>query len=223
MRYSGSARLPPLSEIADGDAACRDWDDHDYGPNDADMSYVMKGESLAALPPLLGQSELRACPTCPASSAARAGATSTSSFWTIAGTAPPTARCDGPGKTMFGAQQLAWLQQRAHLLAGDDQARRQRQPDVEPSEPLRGLESLRHRAACVRGMAAAQKIDGVMFLSGDRHFSELLKIDRPGAYPLYEYTSSPLTSRAWSQSRRRRKSRIPTSCRARCSVGGSSA
>ncbi len=35
----------------------------------------------------------------------------------------------------------------------------------------------------------------MVFLSGDRHFSELLKVERPGAYPLYEFTSSPLTSR----------------------------
>jgi alkaline phosphatase D len=36
-----------------------------------------------------------------------------------------------------------------------------------------------------------------MFASGDRHFTELLKIARPAAYPLYEFTSSPLTSRPW--------------------------
>ena len=34
----------------------------------------------------------------------------------------------------------------------------------------------------------------MIFLSGDRHFGELLKIERPGAYPIYEFTSSPLTS-----------------------------
>jgi alkaline phosphatase D len=34
----------------------------------------------------------------------------------------------------------------------------------------------------------------MIFLSGDRHFSELLQIERAGAYPLYEFTSSPLTS-----------------------------
>ena len=39
------------------------------------------------------------------------------------------------------------------------------------------------------------RIEGVMFVSGDRHFGELLRIARPGAYPLYEFTSSPLTSR----------------------------
>ncbi|HYH46008.1 MAG TPA: phosphodiesterase, partial [Thermoanaerobaculia bacterium] len=35
---------------------------------------------------------------------------------------------------------------------------------------------------------------GVVFLSGDRHATELLRRAEPGLYPLYEFTSSPLTS-----------------------------
>jgi len=31
-------------------------------------------------------------------------------------------------------------------------------------------------------------------LTGDRHFTELLKNERPGAYPLYELTCSSLTA-----------------------------
>ena len=38
------------------------------------------------------------------------------------------------------------------------------------------------------------RIEGVVFLSGDRHHTELLKRQEPGLYPLYEFTSSPLTS-----------------------------
>ncbi|HSN48092.1 MAG TPA: alkaline phosphatase D family protein, partial [Flavobacterium sp.] len=38
------------------------------------------------------------------------------------------------------------------------------------------------------------KIKGVLFLSGDRHFTELSKLDRTGTYPLYDWTVSPLTS-----------------------------
>ena len=37
---------------------------------------------------------------------------------------------------------------------------------------------------------------GVMFLSGDRHHTELNRMERDGSYPLYEFTSSPLTSGA---------------------------
>jgi alkaline phosphatase D len=35
-----------------------------------------------------------------------------------------------------------------------------------------------------------------VFLSGDRHHTELLRRERPGSYPLYELTCSPLTSGA---------------------------
>jgi alkaline phosphatase D len=37
-------------------------------------------------------------------------------------------------------------------------------------------------------------IRGVLFVSGDRHMSELLIHRRPWSYPLYEFTSSPLTA-----------------------------
>jgi alkaline phosphatase D len=38
------------------------------------------------------------------------------------------------------------------------------------------------------------KINGVLFLTGDRHHSEIIKVERPGTYPLYDITVSPLTS-----------------------------
>jgi alkaline phosphatase D len=40
-----------------------------------------------------------------------------------------------------------------------------------------------------------EKIEGVIFMSGDRHFSEVSKMDRyNNSYPLYDFTVSPLTS-----------------------------
>src|SRR5690606_17316042 len=43
---------------------------------------------------------------------------------------------------------------------------------------------------------ARSGIEGVVVLSGDRHHSELMRMEREGAYPLYEFTSSPLTAGA---------------------------
>jgi alkaline phosphatase D len=37
-------------------------------------------------------------------------------------------------------------------------------------------------------------ISGVLFLTGDRHHSEIIKVEREGTYPLYDVTASPLTS-----------------------------
>jgi len=41
---------------------------------------------------------------------------------------------------------------------------------------------------------AANRIDGVVLLSADRHRSDVWKIDRPRGYPLYEFESSRLTN-----------------------------
>jgi alkaline phosphatase D len=40
----------------------------------------------------------------------------------------------------------------------------------------------------------AEKIPGVIFLTGDRHYTSLSKMNREGTYPLYDLTISPLTS-----------------------------
>ena len=37
-------------------------------------------------------------------------------------------------------------------------------------------------------------LPGIVFLSGDRHFSEIIKDSTTAAYPLYDITSSPITS-----------------------------
>lgn len=39
-----------------------------------------------------------------------------------------------------------------------------------------------------------EHISGIVFLTGDRHFTELLKKERPGTYALHDFTCSPLTS-----------------------------
>jgi alkaline phosphatase D len=97
---------------------------------------------------------------------------------------------------MFGARQLEWLKQA--LVAAPRSA----------IKVVAGGSQFWHRASRFEGWhqfaaertafaewLARERIEGVIFLSGDRHFGELLKIERAGAYPLYEFTSSPLTSR----------------------------
>jgi alkaline phosphatase D len=41
---------------------------------------------------------------------------------------------------------------------------------------------------------ALHNISGVLFITGDRHHSEIISLDRPGLYPLYDITTSPLTA-----------------------------
>ena len=39
-----------------------------------------------------------------------------------------------------------------------------------------------------------EEIPGLVFLSGDRHFTEMTVLERAGTYPLHEFTVSPLTA-----------------------------
>jgi len=39
-----------------------------------------------------------------------------------------------------------------------------------------------------------EKIDGVLLIAGDRHRTELWKIERPNGYPLYEFVSAKMTN-----------------------------
>jgi alkaline phosphatase D len=101
---------------------------------------------------------------------------------------------------MYGARQLDWLKEALatapresiKIIAGGSQFWKR----------AGRFEGWHHFAAERRAFAdwlIAQRIEGVLFLSGDRHFSELLQIERPDAYPLHEFTSSPLTSRPFRQ------------------------
>ena len=104
---------------------------------------------------------------------------------------------DEPGKTMFGAQQLAWLRNalvysRAPLklvVNGSQLWNR--------ANRFEGFNHFAYEQKALADWLLAQRVDGVMFATGDRHFTELLRVERPGAYPLYEFTSSPLTSRPY--------------------------
>ncbi len=197
MRYQRQRTYPPLQKLLTSAPHLAIWDDHDYGPNDADMSYGMKGDSLQLfrrywtnpsyglpdVPGIFGR--------------ARWGDVDIflldDRWYRSANRAK-----DGPEKTMFGAKQMAWLRNalihsQAPIKLVVDGSRM--------SNRANRFEGWNHFATEQRAFAdwlQAQRIDGVVFLSGDRHFGEVLKDETPqGTYPLYEFTSSPLTSRPW--------------------------
>jgi alkaline phosphatase D len=172
-------------------------DDHDVGPNDSDGSYVLKSETHKLFQrywpnPTFG------LPGVPGSFGwARFGDIE---FFLLDDRYYrwPNNYPDVPEKTMFGAAQFEWLKQalvssraRIKIVAGGSQFWNR-------VSHFEGLHQFPQEQRRLSEWLMTQKIDGVIFLSGDRHFGELLKIERPAAYPLYEYTSSPLTSNAVS-------------------------
>ena len=194
-RYRRQRAFLPLQALLTATTHLAIWDDHDYGPNNSNTSFALKGETLTLFQRYWPNPDF-GLPDVPGTfGVARYGDLT---FFLLDDRyyRSPNGTPDGPAKTMFGRRQLEWLKQaliaapRAgiKIIAGGNQF-------WKPTGRFEGW----HRYATERRAFAdwllAQQIEGVVFLSGDRHFGELLKIKRPNAYPLHEFTSSPLTSR----------------------------
>ena len=194
VRYRRQRAHPALARLLVAAPQLAIWDDHDYGPNDADMSYVLKGESLTLFRRYWANTSYGLPDTPGIFGRARFGDVDIfllDDRWYRSA----NRMNDEPGKTMFGERQLAWLRNAlvySHaplkLVVNGSQLWNR-------ANRFEGLNHYSHEQKALADWLLAQRVDGVMFASGDRHFTELLRIERPGAYPLYEFTSSPLTSR----------------------------
>jgi alkaline phosphatase D len=112
---------------------------------------------------------------------------------------------DLPGypKHQYGPAQLRWLKQNLASRNEGGARRHQRLTFIATgsqflSERLYPGSEDHHRYQAERAeildFIRANRIGGVVFLSGDVHFSEVLRRDGPLPYPLFEFTSSALTA-----------------------------
>lgn len=174
------------------------WDDHDYGPNDSDKSFHLKETSRKVF------SEYWANP-----SYGENGQGVYTKFnyadvdfflmddrW-FRSSDNMEATIDGkanPAKRMWGEQQMEWLKNALLtsrtpfkiIVTGSQTLNEASRYNCLQDYPIEFEELM--------AFIAREKIGGIVFLTGDRHHSEVIKYDRAGTYPLYDITSSPLTS-----------------------------
>jgi len=194
-RYRSARAFPPLQKLLRATHHYALWDDHDYGPNNSNASYLFKPVSLELFK--------RYWPN-PSYGMPGAPGIFTRFEWhdveffllddrwyRNADHGPAD-----PDKTMLGKAQIAWLKDA--LLASPATFKviangSQLLNDVSRAEGWQHFPA--ERQAFLDWLTAA-RIDGLIFLSGDRHRTELARMERTGSYPLYELTCSPLTSGA---------------------------
>ena len=174
------------------------WDDHDYGPNDMGKNYMLKEESRRVFQAYwLNKSY---------------GLNGEGIFtqythgdvdifmlddrwWRSADRmADSVAGQANPEKQMFGALQMDWLK---NALLYSDATFKIIATGSQVVNPVSLSDKWRNFPAEYNSFLSflqTNRIEGVLFLNGDRHHSEILRMDRPGMYPLYDITCSPLTS-----------------------------
>ncbi len=193
--YREARAFEPLQRLLTSTANVAIWDDHDYGPNDGDRSYPFKDATLRLFKrywpnPSFGLPDVPGV-----------------FGWVHLGDVDlfllddryhryPDHYPNVPEKSMFGSAQFQWLKEallssraRIKIVANGSQF-------WDRASRFEGLHQYPDEQKRLAQWLVERRIDGVLFLSGDRHFGELLRIERPGTYPLYEATSSPLTYRA---------------------------
>ncbi len=191
-RYTHTRSLPEMQPLLASTHHYAIWDDHDYGINDADRSFWLKNTALDVFKLFWAN---------PNYSVSNSGGVTGRFEWGDAEfyliddrwNKSPNDRTTAK-REMLGTTQLEWLidalktsratfkfiafggQVLNHLSVFENYA-------TYPEEREKFLKAL-----------ADEKIPGVVFLSGDRHHTELSKLDRTGTYSLLDFTISPLTS-----------------------------
>lgn len=170
------------------------WDDHDYGPNDSDRSFYNKNLTQKAFRDFWANKSYGISPD------QNEGIFSTfnwgdAQFFLIDDRffRSPQDRITG-NKTMLGTTQFEWFIDALSssiasfkiIVIGGQVLNAV--PDTEnyghyPEEKEKLLKEI-----------TDNKIKGVLFLTGDRHFAEMSMLPREGSYPIYDWTVSPFTA-----------------------------
>lgn len=170
------------------------WDDHDYGADNAGKEYPKRTESQAALLDFLrepGDSSRRTQQGVYASYALGTGAKSVK---LILLDGRYHRDLPGPGSDTLGTAQWQWLESElrsststVNLIVSGYQVI----PEEIKGEKWADFPAARQR---LFQLLRATRTSGVVFLTGDRHFAEVSRLDESAiGYPLYELTSSGFT------------------------------
>ncbi|MBY0476496.1 MAG: alkaline phosphatase family protein [Chitinophagaceae bacterium] len=197
-RASHDRAAPVLQKFLKSTSHFAMWDDHDYGPNDIGTNYILKETSRNVfknywLNTTYGMNNKGIYSMI---SYADVDIFMMDDRWWRSADAMKDS-IDGkpnPDKIMWGKEQMDWLKNallysRApfKIIATGSQV-------LNPVSPFDKLLNCPAEYNELMHFLKENNINGVLFLTGDRHHSEIIKADREGTYPLYDITASPLTA-----------------------------
>ncbi|MCG9894855.1 MAG: alkaline phosphatase family protein, partial [Fimbriimonadaceae bacterium] len=172
------------------------WDDHDFGPNNSDRTFRLRAEALKVFndyfPSLVrGTDEAKG-------TFFRFEWNDVEFFMLDNRYHRTPNRLDGtPGAQKLGPVQLTWLKESLASSLATFKVIVSGGQMINPMIMFEAFGDFPTEQKDLFDFIAGNDIRGVVFLSGDRHAGELLKVRWPGAsYDWYEFTSSPLTAGA---------------------------
>ena len=191
-RYTHDRGLKELQPLLGSVHHYAIWDDHDYGPNNSDRSFIHKDITYKAFQDFWAN---------PSYGIENKGGITTQFRWSDV------------DFFLMDNRYFRTPQNRKHIykeILGKEQVEWLIDALVNSKAPFKiiaiGGQFLNSESTYenhinwidehkdILNLIEKEKIEGVIFLSGDRHFSEVSKMDRFNSYPLHDFTVSPLTS-----------------------------
>ncbi len=191
-RYTLTRSLPEMQALLASTAHYAIWDDHDFGPNDSDRGFFNKSQTLEEFKNFWGN---------PSFGINNNPGTATMFSWGDIDfflldnryyRSPNNVKTEK--KTQLGAEQLQWLFDNLAYSNAPFKVIVIGGQFLNPLVAYENYSTFPEERDYIIKKITDEKISGVVFLTGDRHFSELTKLDRVGTYPLYDFTASAFTS-----------------------------
>ncbi len=191
-RYSHVRSLPEMQPLLASTAHYAIWDDHDFGPNDSDRGYFNKEQTLEAFKLFWGNPSFGIN--------GKPGTTSMFSWGDVDFflldnryyRTPNHRKTDE--KTQLGNEQIQWLLDNLAYSKAPFKIIVLGGQFLNPLALYENYSTYPDERQRIIDLITKEKFEGVVFFSGDRHISELSKLDRENAYPLYDFTASAFTS-----------------------------
>ena len=202
-RYTHTRSLPEMQSLLASTHHYAIWDDHDFGPNDADRSFIHKDKTLEAFKlfwgnPTFGLPDQK-------------GTTSFFKWSDIDFFMLDNRYHRSPNHRITTKAQILGKEQLEWLVDALTFSRAPFKMIAVGGQLLNSAESYENHAALapqekayLLDRIAEEGITGVVFLNGDRHKTELSSMTNRNKHTIYDLTVSPLTSGAntWPEDNR---------------------
>jgi alkaline phosphatase D len=192
-RYALARQEPALQPLLGAARHYATWDDHDFGPNDAIWINRFALESLDIFKlywanPTYGA---RGIP----------GVFGVFSWGDVdffllddRFYRTPQRLPESPEKAMLGKDQMRWLKDSLYYSRAPFKVVVSGSQVLNSNSRDETFAAYETEQKGLIDFIVKSRIRGVLFLSGDRHMTELIRVTPDGFYPLYDFTSSSLTA-----------------------------
>ncbi len=209
-RYNHTRSQPGLQKLL---AACPNyaiWDDHDYGPNDGDGSYIHKDWTLEAF------KLFWANPSYGIPNAAEENIITTQfsfgdiDFFLLDNRTNKVVNGVEmtDSSTVLGKEQIDWLIQALKFSKAPFKMIAMGGQFLNPVAKFENYACYPQERQWILDAIEKNNITGVIFLSGDRHCGELSELKLNNGSVVYDLTASPLTSKAYDNTKEENTLRV---------------